>query len=59
VSSQDGDSVFRADPLRSFRRELFVACGMAQEDALIVSDGLVQSDLRGSILTASPAWGYT
>jgi len=47
VSSRDDACVFRADPLRSFCQEVFVACGMAREDAFIVADGLVQSNLRG------------
>jgi LDH2 family malate/lactate/ureidoglycolate dehydrogenase len=47
VSSRDDECVFRADPLRSFCQEVFVACGMAREDAFIVADGLVQSNLRG------------
>jgi LDH2 family malate/lactate/ureidoglycolate dehydrogenase len=46
VSPQDDESMFRADPLRSFCQEVFVACGMAREDAFIVADGLVQSNLR-------------
>ena len=54
MSSRDDESVFRVDPLRSFRQEVFVACGMAREDAFIVADGFVQSNLRGSILMASP-----
>jgi LDH2 family malate/lactate/ureidoglycolate dehydrogenase len=51
--------VFQADSLRSFCEEIFVSCGMARKDAFIVSDGLVQSNLRGSILTASRASGST
>lgn len=54
MSSRDDACVFWADPLGSFRQEIFVACGMAREDAFIVVDGFVQSNLRGSILTASP-----
>jgi hypothetical protein len=40
VSPRDGACVFRPDPLRSFCQEVFVACGMAREDAFIVADGL-------------------
>ncbi len=45
MSSENG--VFEADSLRSFCEEIFVSCGMAPEDAFIVADGLVQSNLRG------------
>ncbi|MDQ5817586.1 MAG: Ldh family oxidoreductase, partial [Actinomycetota bacterium] len=47
MSSGNDKSVFRADALRSFCEEIFVSCGMAPEDAFIVADGLVQSNLRG------------
>ena len=47
MSSANDKSVFRADSLRSFCEEIFVSCGMAPEDAFIVADGLVQSNLRG------------
>lgn len=47
VNSGNGEGVFRANPLRSFCQEIFVSCGMAPEDAYIVADGLVQSNLRG------------
>ena len=39
--------MFQADSLRSFCEEIFVSCGMAPEDAFIVADGLVRSNLRG------------
>jgi LDH2 family malate/lactate/ureidoglycolate dehydrogenase len=47
VSSGNDKSLFQADALRSFCEEIFVSCGMAPEDAFIVADGLVQSNLRG------------
>ena len=40
MSPRDGACVFRPDPLRSFYQEVFVACGMAREDAFIVAEGL-------------------
>jgi LDH2 family malate/lactate/ureidoglycolate dehydrogenase len=43
---KDG-GVFRADSLRAFCEEVFLSCGMAQEDASIVADSLVQANLRG------------
>jgi LDH2 family malate/lactate/ureidoglycolate dehydrogenase len=47
VSSGNDKSLFRADILRSFCEEIFISYGMAPEDAFIVADGLVQSNLRG------------
>ena len=47
MSSGNDKSLFQADSLRSFCEEIFVSCGMAPEDAFIVADGLVQSNLRG------------
>jgi LDH2 family malate/lactate/ureidoglycolate dehydrogenase len=47
VNSRKGDGVFRADSLLAFCEEVFLSCGMAQEDAAIVADGLVQANLRG------------
>ncbi len=47
MSSRDDACVFWADPLRFFCQEVFGACGTAREDAFIVADGLVQSNLRG------------
>ena len=47
MSSRDDACVFRADPLRSFCQEVFVACRMAREDAFIVADGFARSNLRG------------
>jgi LDH2 family malate/lactate/ureidoglycolate dehydrogenase len=47
VNSGKGDSVFRADSLRAFCEEIFLSCGMAQEDAAILADSLVQANLRG------------
>jgi LDH2 family malate/lactate/ureidoglycolate dehydrogenase len=47
VNSGKGDDVFRADLLRTFCERVFLSCGMAQEDAAIVADSLVQANLRG------------
>ena len=47
MNSQTNDSVFEADSLRSFCEEVFASCGMAREDASIVADSLVRSNLRG------------
>jgi LDH2 family malate/lactate/ureidoglycolate dehydrogenase len=47
VSSRNHKSLFQADSLRSFCEEIFISCAMASEDAFIVADGLVQSNLRG------------
>jgi LDH2 family malate/lactate/ureidoglycolate dehydrogenase len=47
VNSGAGDDMFRADSLRTFCEEVFLSCGMAQEDAAIVADSLVQANLRG------------
>jgi LDH2 family malate/lactate/ureidoglycolate dehydrogenase len=47
VTSGVGDGVFRADSLRTFCEEVFLSCGMPQEDAAIVADSLVQANLRG------------
>jgi LDH2 family malate/lactate/ureidoglycolate dehydrogenase len=47
VNSGKGDGVFRADSLRAFCEEIFLSCGMAQEDAAILADSLVQANLRG------------
>ena len=45
--SRKGDGVFGADSLRAFCEEIFLSCGMTQEDAAIVADSLVQANLRG------------
>ncbi len=47
MSSGNDKSLFQAVALRSFCEEIFISCGMAPEDAFIVADGLVQSNLRG------------
>ena len=47
MNSGKGDDVFRADLLRTFCERVFLSCGMAQEDAAIVADSLVQANLRG------------
>ncbi|MDQ4083853.1 MAG: Ldh family oxidoreductase [Actinomycetota bacterium] len=39
--------MFRADSLRAFCHEVFLSCEMAQEDAAILADSLVQANLRG------------
>jgi LDH2 family malate/lactate/ureidoglycolate dehydrogenase len=47
VNSKKADGVFQADLLRVFCEEIFLSCGMAQEDAAILADSLVQANLRG------------
>ena len=47
MSSGKGDGMFDAGSLRAFCEEIFLSCGMAQEDAAIVADSLVQANLRG------------
>jgi LDH2 family malate/lactate/ureidoglycolate dehydrogenase len=47
VSSGKGDGMFDAGSLQAFCEEVFLSCGMAQEDAAIVADSLVQANLRG------------
>jgi LDH2 family malate/lactate/ureidoglycolate dehydrogenase len=47
VNSGKSGGIFDADPLRAFCEEVFLSCGMAQEDAAIVADSLVQANLRG------------
>jgi LDH2 family malate/lactate/ureidoglycolate dehydrogenase len=47
VTSKKADGVFQADSLRVFCEEIFLSCGMAQEDAAILADSLVQANLRG------------
>src|SRR4028119_1607116 len=47
VNSGKGDGMFDAGSLRAFCEEVFLSCGMAQEDAAIVADSLVQANLRG------------
>jgi len=47
MSSGKGDGVFSASSLRAFCEEVFLSCGVAQEDASIVADSLVQANLRG------------
>jgi LDH2 family malate/lactate/ureidoglycolate dehydrogenase len=47
VSSANDKDLIQADSLRSFCEKIFISCGMAPEDAFIVADGLVQSNLRG------------
>jgi LDH2 family malate/lactate/ureidoglycolate dehydrogenase len=47
VNSVKGDGVFQADLLWAFCEEVFLSCGMAQEDAAILADSLVQANLRG------------
>jgi LDH2 family malate/lactate/ureidoglycolate dehydrogenase len=47
VISANDKSLFHADSLRSFCEGIFISCGMVPEDASIVADGLVQSNLRG------------
>jgi LDH2 family malate/lactate/ureidoglycolate dehydrogenase len=47
MSSGKGDGVFGASSLRAFCEEVFISCGVAQEDASIVADSLVQANLRG------------
>jgi LDH2 family malate/lactate/ureidoglycolate dehydrogenase len=39
--------MFDAGSLRAFCEEVFLSCGMVQEDAAIVADSLVQANLRG------------
>jgi LDH2 family malate/lactate/ureidoglycolate dehydrogenase len=47
VSSSNDKRLFQAHTLRSFCEEIFISYGMEPEDASIVADGLVQSNLRG------------
>src|SRR4028118_936157 len=47
VNFGKGDGMFDAGSLRTFCEEVFLSCGMAQEDAAIVADSLVQANLRG------------
>ena len=47
MSPGKGDDVFGASSLRAFCEEVFLSCGVAQEDASIVADSLVQANLRG------------
>jgi LDH2 family malate/lactate/ureidoglycolate dehydrogenase len=47
VNSRKGDGVFQADSLRAFCEEVFLSCGMAQEETAILADSLVQANLRG------------
>jgi LDH2 family malate/lactate/ureidoglycolate dehydrogenase len=47
VNLGKGDGVFRADSLQAFCEEVFLSCGLAQEDAAILADSLVQANLRG------------
>lgn len=47
VNSENGGGVFNADSLRVFCEKVFLSCRMAQEDAAIVADSLVQANLRG------------
>lgn len=47
MNSGKGDGMFDADSLRAFCEEVFLSCGMVQEDAAIVADSLVQANLRG------------
>ncbi len=47
MSSGKGDGEFGASSLRAFCEEVFISCGVAQEDASIVADSLVQANLRG------------
>ena len=47
MSTGNDKSLFQADSLRSFCEGIFISCGMVPEDASIVADGLVQSNLRG------------
>lgn len=42
-----GEVSLHADALRAFCEEVFVSCGMDQEGAGLVADGLVRSNLRG------------
>src|ERR671910_333437 len=46
-STVNGAGVFGADSLRAFCEEVFLSCEMAQEDAAIVANSLVQANLRG------------
>jgi LDH2 family malate/lactate/ureidoglycolate dehydrogenase len=47
VNLGKGDGVLRADSLQAFCEEVFLSCGLAQEDAAILADSLVQANLRG------------